>query len=306
MDDLGSSIDLRAECSYFVAARVRHALGVTGRRGRHDIEKGGRMRLQGKVAIVTGGGTGIGAATAARFRAEGAEVVVSGRRPEPLDAVAAATGAVAYPADASSTTEVAALVEFTTARFGGVDIVVANAGGGHPGAAADLDDDAWQEVFDANLASAFKLCRAALPSLIERRGHIVIVSSLAGVFAGPESVGYCTMKHALTGLTKSMARDYGPKGVHVNSVNPAWVVTPMADRGMDHLATTRGISREQAYTLASSEVPIRRPGQPEEVASIALFLSTPDSALIQGAVIMADGGAHVVDLPTLAFERSPE
>lgn len=264
------------------------------------------MRLQGKVAIITGGGTGIGAATAERFRAEGAEVVVSGRRPEPLDEVAARTGAVAFPADASSTAGMEALVAFTRDRFGGVDVVVANAGGGHPGAAADLDDDAWQEVFDNNLASAYKLCRAALPALIDRRGHIVVVSSLAGVFAGPESVGYCTMKHALTGLVKSMARDYGPLGVHVNSVNPAWVVTPMADRAMTHLAAMRGISPEQAYTVATAEVPIRRPGLPSEVASIVLFLSTPESALIQGAVIMADGGAHVVDLPTLAFERGAE
>jgi NAD(P)-dependent dehydrogenase (short-subunit alcohol dehydrogenase family) len=260
------------------------------------------VRLEGKVAIITGGGTGIGAATAALFRREGAQVVVSGRRPEPLAEVAAATGAVAFAGDASSTADVDALVAFTRERFGGVDVVVANAGGGHPGTAADLPDDAWQEVFDNNLASAYKLCRAALPSLVERRGHIVIVSSLAGVFAGPASVGYCTMKHALTGLTKSIARDFGPKGVHVNSVNPAWVVTPMADRAMTRVGALHGVDREGAYALATSQVPIRRPGQPEEVASIVLFLSTPDSALVQGAVILADGGAHVVDLPTLALD----
>ena len=264
------------------------------------------MRLDGKVAIITGGGTGIGAATAALFRREGADVVISGRRREPLDLVAAATGAVAMAGDASSTADVNALVAFTSERFGGVDIVVPNPGGGHPGGAAELDDAAWQEVYDNNLASAYKLCRAALPSLIERRGHIVIVSSLAGVFAGPESVGYCTMKHALTGLTKSMARDYGPKGVHVNSVNPAWIITPMGDHAMDIIGAKYGLNRDAAYDMAMSETPLRRAGRADEVASIVLFLSTPDSALVQGAVIMADGGAHIVDLPTLAFERSAE
>jgi NAD(P)-dependent dehydrogenase (short-subunit alcohol dehydrogenase family) len=184
--------------------------------------------------------------------------------------------------------------------------VVANAGGGQPGTAGELDDDGWQTVFDTNLTSAFKLSRAALPSLVERRGAIVIVSSLAGMFAGPRSVGYTTMKHGLTGLTKSMARDYGPLGVKVNSINPGWVVTPMADRAMQRLSDLRGVDRDAAYALATSRVPIRRPGLPHEVATIALFLATPDSALIQGAVIMADGGAHVVDLPTLDLDASLE
>ena len=265
------------------------------------------MRLHGKVAIITGGGSGIGAATATLFRAEGAEVVVSGRRPEPLAEVADATGAVAFAGDATSTADVCALIAFTVERFGGIDIVVANAGGGQPGPAGELDDDGWQAVFDANLTSAFKLSREALPSLIERRGHIVIVSSLAGVFAGPRSVGYTTMKHGLTGLTRSMARDYGPLGVKVNSVNPGWVATAMGDRAMDRLSALHGgIDREAAYAKATSRVPIRRPGQPHEVASIILFLATPDSALVQGAVIMADGGAHVVDLPTLDLDASIE
>jgi NAD(P)-dependent dehydrogenase (short-subunit alcohol dehydrogenase family) len=264
------------------------------------------MRLDGKVAIITGGGTGIGAATAALFRQEGAQVVVSGRRPEPLEEVAAATGAVAFAADATRTADVQALVAFTRERFGGIDIVVANAGGGQPGPAGELDDEGWQTVFDTNLSSAFKLSREALPSLIERKGHIVIVSSLAGLFAGPRSVGYTTMKHGLTGLTKSMARDYGPLGVHVNSVNPGWVQTDMGDRAMQRISERFGVDREGAYAKATSRVPIRRAGLPREVATIALFLATPDSALVQGAVIMADGGAHVVDLPTLDLDAGAE
>ena len=261
------------------------------------------MRLAGKVAIITGGGTGIGAATAALFRAEGAEVVVMGRRPEPLEAVAASTGAVAFAGDATSTEAVRGVVAFAKERFGGIDIVVPNAGGSVRGPVGELDDAGWQQTFDTNLSSTFKLCREALPDLIARKGHVVVVSSLAGVFAGPGNVAYTAMKHGLTGFVRSMARDDGPHGVHVNSVNPAWTKTPMADTGMGRIAEAKGITVDQAYDLATSEVPIRRAGLPEEVASIILFLSTPDSALIQGAVIMADGGAHIVDLPTLIFER---
>jgi NAD(P)-dependent dehydrogenase (short-subunit alcohol dehydrogenase family) len=259
------------------------------------------MRLADKVAIITGGGTGIGAATARLFRKEGAEVIVMGRRVEPLREVADETGAIAFAGDAADTDDVRAVVALARERFGGIDIIVPNAAGHAHGACIDVDDASWAGAVDSILTTAFKLCREALPSLIERRGSIVIVSSLAGVFAGPEVVGYTTMKHALTGLTRSLARDYGPRGVRVNSVNPAWVRTPMADNAMDALSAAKGISREEAYTLSTSHVPIRRAGEPEEVASICLFLASPDAALIQGAVIMADGGAHIVDLPTLAL-----
>jgi NAD(P)-dependent dehydrogenase (short-subunit alcohol dehydrogenase family) len=260
------------------------------------------MRLQGKVALVTGGGTGIGAATAALFRREGAEVVITGRRPEPLAAVAKATGAVAVPGDAGSAADVAAAVALAVDRFGGLDVVVANAGGSPPSPALETDDALWAAAIHNNLTTAFVTCRQSLPALIERQGAIVIVSSLAGHFAGPGVVGYTTAKHGLIGLTRSLARDYGPRGVRVNTVSPAWVRTPMADRAMDAVGRLHGVDQDGAYALVTSNVPLRRPGEPEEVATICLFLATPDSALMMGAVLLADGGAHVVDLPTLALD----
>lgn len=260
------------------------------------------MRLEGKVALITGGGTGIGAATAALFRREGAEVVITGRRPAPLEAVAAATGAVALAGDAGSAADVAAAVAVASERFGGLDVVVANAGGSPPSPVLETDDAAWQAALHGNLTTAFVTCRESLPSLLERQGAIVIVSSLAGHFAGPGVVGYTTAKHALVGLTKSMARDYGPRGVRVNAVSPAWVRTPMADRAMEAVGNLHGVDRDGAYALATSQVPLRRHGEPEEVATICLFLATPDSALLMGAVLIADGGAHIVDLPTLALD----
>jgi meso-butanediol dehydrogenase / (S,S)-butanediol dehydrogenase / diacetyl reductase len=261
------------------------------------------MSLADRVVLISGGGTGIGAAAARRFAADGASVVVIGRRPAPLEALAAETGAVACPGDASSSADVRRAVEVARERFGGVDAVVANAGGHFGAGAIDTDDADWTAALAANLTSAFLLAREALPSLIERHGSIVVVASLAGHFAGPSVVGYTAAKHGLIGLTRSLARDYGPEGVRVNAVCPGWVRTPMADGFMDHLAERDGISREQAYELVTRDVPLRRPAEPEQIAAVCAFLAGAESAAMTGAILMADGGASSVDLPTLAFDR---
>jgi meso-butanediol dehydrogenase/(S,S)-butanediol dehydrogenase/diacetyl reductase len=262
------------------------------------------MRLDGKVALVTGGGTGIGAATVARLRADGAEVVITGRRPEPLGRVAAETGALAVPGDAADTDDVRRAVQASVDRFGGLDVVVANAGGGGDGAALDTDDAAWEEGLRASLTTAFVTAREALPALIERGGgSIVIVSSIAGLAAGPALAGYISAKHGVIGLTRSLARDYGPKGVRVNAVCPGWVRTPVGDEQMDVLGARRGVSREDAYALTSEHVPLRRPAQPEEIASVIAFLASEDASFVTGSVVVADGGASAVDVPTLPFEQ---
>jgi NAD(P)-dependent dehydrogenase (short-subunit alcohol dehydrogenase family) len=261
-------------------------------------------RLSGKVALITGGGTGIGAATTALFRGEGADVVVMGRRRDPLDRVAAATGAVPFAGDAADSEDTGAAVQTAVDRFGGLDVLVANAGGGGGGAALETDDGRWAEGIRLNLSTAFVSAREALPALLERGGGaIVLVSSLAGLFAGPGMVGYVTAKHALIGLTRSLARDYGPRGVRVNTVCPGWVRTPIGDEQMDILAGRKDLSRDEAYALSTSHLPLRRPGEPEEIASIILFLASEDSSIMTGAVLVADGGASAVDLPTLAFEQ---
>jgi meso-butanediol dehydrogenase/(S,S)-butanediol dehydrogenase/diacetyl reductase len=261
------------------------------------------MRLEGKVALVTGGGTGIGAATARRFAAEGAQVVVMGRRREPLERVAAEVGVVAVVGDATTAEDARAAVAGAVERFGGLDVVVANAGGRGTSGALDTDDEMWTASIGSNVTSTFVLAREALPTLVKRRGTIVVMASLAGLFAAPEDVGYVTAKHALIGLTRSLARDYGPRGVRVNAVCPGWTRTEAADEIMDRLACREGITRAQAYALAASQVPLRRPAEADEIAAICVFLASDEASIVTGAVLPADGGASVVDLPTLAFER---
>jgi meso-butanediol dehydrogenase / (S,S)-butanediol dehydrogenase / diacetyl reductase len=261
--------------------------------------------LDGRVAVVTGAGTGIGAAVAQRFAAEGAQVVLVGRRPGPVHAVAAALGerALAVPADAAASADMARLAAAATTRFGGIDVLVANAGGHGVGTAADIADGAWARAMRANVDTALVSARACLPQLIARRGCVVVVSSIAGLAAAPESVGYVTAKHGLIGLARSMTRDFGSRGVRVNTVCPGWVRTPMADEEMDALAALRGLpGREAAYVLATAQVPLRRPAEPAEVAAVVAFLASRHASAVSGAVVTVDGGATAVDLPTIAFD----
>src|SRR6266487_4281112 len=214
-----------------------------GASGAGEAERGGGNRsagwLDGRVAVITGAGTGIGAAVAHRFVAEGARVVLAGRRERPLRYVEAALGerALAVPADAADGDAMAEVAAAAVARFGGIDILVANAGGHGAGTAADMPDEAWEQSWRLNVTTCLVSARACLPQLIARRGCVVVVSSIAGLAAAPESVGYVTAKHGLIGLARSMAKDFGARGVRVNTVCPGWVRTPMAD---EHASAVSG------------------------------------------------------------------
>ncbi|WP_449280923.1 SDR family NAD(P)-dependent oxidoreductase [Leucobacter sp.] len=266
---------------------------------------------EGRVVVITGGGTGIGAAIAERYASEGANVVVVGRRPGPIEEVAARIGGTAVVADASDGASSRAAVAQVIEKFGRLDVLVANAGGHGFSPVGETSDDDWESSITVNLSTAFVMAREALPALLasaERHGgaQIVVVSSLAGLFAGPSVAGYTVGKHALIGLTRSLARDYSRRGVRVNAVCPGWVRTPMADAEMDEFAehAPEIADREAGYAAVTRDVPLGRPAEPAEIASIVRFLGSPQSSYMTGAVLVADGGAHVVDLPTVAFEHA--
>lgn len=257
--------------------------------------------MRGKAVLITGGGTGIGAACAHKLAKEGARVAVLGRRKALVERVAAEVGGLAITADASAGGEMKAAVATVVRELGGLDALIANAGGHGVGSALATGDEEWAKARQANLDTAFIAAREALPALIERRGSIVFVASIAALAAGPAVCGYTTFKHALLGLMRSLAVDFGPRGVRVNAVCPGWVRTPMADDEMQSLMQSRGITLDAAYSLVTADVPLRRAASSEEIASVCRFLISDDASIITGATIVADGGATVVDVPTLAF-----
>jgi meso-butanediol dehydrogenase / (S,S)-butanediol dehydrogenase / diacetyl reductase len=253
-------------------------------------------------ALITGGGSGIGAATARRLAAAGYSVCVTGRQRGPLEEIAAEVGGLAVVADTGDARASERAVEAAVERFGGLAVLVCSAGTGASGAVSEQTPERWSRVIETNLTGAFLACRAALPELVESRGAVVTVASLAGLRAGPESAAYGASKAGLIMLTQSIALDYGPRGVRANCVCPGWIRTPMADAEMDELAERTGGDREAAYELANRLVPSRRPGTPEEAAEAIAWLASPASSYVNGAVLPVDGGSAIVDVASAAFE----
>ena len=240
--------------------------------------------VAGRSVLVTGGGSGIGAAIAQAFLDNGARVAVSGRREEPLrrfaDAAAPGT-ALAVPGDVGIAADAARIVADTVAAFGGLDVVVSNAAGYASGDLADLSTDDWEQLRRTNVDGFLHLAQAALPHLVAARGNLVAVASVSGLFGDWGQAAYNATKHAVVGFVQSLALDYGGRGVRVNAVAPAFTLTDM----------TEGVGRDEAALAPFVDrIALGRPGLPEDVAPAVLFLASDDAAYITGTVLTVDGG----------------
>ena len=241
-------------------------------------------RFTEKVVIVTGAGSGIGAATAKRFAAEGAKVVLNGRTEEKLKTIAADLNAqetLIYPADVSQQSEVEGLVEATIKQFGQLDVLVNNAGVGLGGPLLEAKVEDWHKEFEIDVDSVFYACRAAVPHLVKTQGSIINVSSVSGLGGDWNFSFYNAAKGAVTNFTRSLALELGGQGVRVNAVNPSLTITEMA----------QSMTENQALMEKFQErIPMGRGAKPEEVASVIAFLASEDAAFVNGVNLPVDGG----------------
>ncbi|MCK6588199.1 MAG: SDR family oxidoreductase [Polyangiaceae bacterium] len=249
------------------------------------------MSLEGKLALVTGGGRGIGKAVAERLAKDGARVVVTGRTQTEIDEVASATGGVAIRMDVTDRASIGAGLEELSARGLHVDILVNNAGASESATFDKTTDDLWDRMLAVNVTSAFTLCRALIPPMIARGfGRVINIASNAGLTGYAYTTAYCASKHAMVGMTRAIALDIARHPVTINCVCPGWVRTQMAEEAASRIARKTGRDPAEATRALEAMSPQRRMVEPSEVAHVTAMLCSPEARGIHGQAIPVDGG----------------
>jgi 3-oxoacyl-[acyl-carrier protein] reductase len=253
------------------------------------------FRLEGRVALVTGAASGIGAASARIFAEAGADVVAGWYPSDPHDVEptratveAAGRRCLVVEVDVSDTAAVEAMVARAVAELGRLDIVVANAAIARDVPTAELDDERWRELLEVDLSGVFRTFRAALPHLIEAGwGRLLATSSIAGAYQGwARHAHYSTAKAALVGLVRTLAVEFGPHGITANAIAPGVIETPQS------LDPVNSLGPDGVREFAA-RVPVGRNGQPEDIAYAFLFLASEQASYITGQVLLVDGGVSL-------------
>ena len=242
------------------------------------------MRLKDKTAIITGGGTGIGLATARAFCKEGAKVILFGRRKEKLEKAVEKLGgsAIIVQGDMTNNNDLDKLINETLHNFKKIDVLVNNAGLFNGSPLHEISDSQWDEIMDINIRSVFQLTRRVLPVMLSQKyGSIIHISSILGLIAVPQVAAYNVSKGALNQFSRSIAVEYGSSGIRSNSICPGLIATDM---------TTDLMKDADLMKEWSKEYPIGRFGKPEDVANACLYLASDESSFVTGITLPVDGG----------------
>ncbi|MGH9713327.1 MAG: SDR family NAD(P)-dependent oxidoreductase [Candidatus Acidiferrales bacterium] len=248
-------------------------------------------RLSGKVALITGGGTGIGRACAVLFAKEGASVAVAGRRKQPLDGVvreieSAGGNALAITCDVTERASVEAAIAAVMKQFGRLDVLVNNAGAVIVATVEETSDEDWNRILAANLTGTFLASRAVLPALRKAGGgSIVNIGSILGLVSRKQRAAYSAAKAGVAGLTRGMALDHAHENIRVNCVCPSIIETEL---GLQSIAKSPDPEGERRQRVAG--IPIGRLGMPQDVAQMAVYLASDESSWVTGACLPLDGG----------------
>ena len=258
------------------------------------------MNLKGKVALITGGGSGIGTAIAERFVADGAKVCITGRRKEMLEKVAKSLPpgtVVICSGDVTKEEDVKRMVE-TTVKFGGkLDVLVNNAAINHPVPVVELDLKMWQEVMGVNLTGPFLLIKETIPHMFKGGGGSIInIASLGGMRCLPSHPVYCSSKAGLIMLSQQVALDYGRHNIRCNAVCPGGVKTEMTRKDFGQFGKMLNIEPDTFLNQIASEIPLHRFAESPEIGGLCSYLASDDSSFMTGAVITIDGGTAIVDV----------
>ena len=256
-----------------------------------DLHGASRV-VGGRHALITGGGTGIGSAIAARLSEMGARITVVGRRPEPLEEVAdGLDGAQPVPFDVTDEAAVMEGLKSATERFGPVDVLINNAGAADSSPFTRTTPDAWRAMLDVNLTGAFLMSRAVLPGMVERGwGRIVSIASTAGLKGYAYVAAYCAAKHGVIGMTRSLALEVAQKGVTVNAVCPGYTETELLGESVANIVDKTGASEDEARAQLLESNPQGRFVLPAEVAEAAAWLVNSNAGAITGQAIVVAGG----------------
>jgi len=251
-------------------------------------------RLEGRAAIVTGAGAGIGAAIATAFASEGAQVLIADIDERAAAASSARIGEHAVPmrVDVTREPEIAAAVGSAVQRFGRVDILVNNAGIMRKAYVKDMSADLWDQVLDVNLKATFLCSKAVLPAMIGggRGGRIINIASIAGKVGEPTASAYSAAKWGVLGFTRSLALEVAQHDILVNAICPGPIPTALGKEGWEQGAIVQGVGLDQVMARVNSRSPLKRLGTVEQVARMALFIASDDCDFTTGAAFNVDGG----------------